>query len=219
MGLTLVEVVVTVEVTFHEADFMEVTVEDVGGHRRNPPVESLQRKVEGFTKLRPSTFDNSDNPLDADDWLREIEKKLDLTDCMDEECVALATHQLIGTARAWWDSFRDSHVDPMHITWDEFAIAFHEHHIPEVVMDWKADEFCNLKMGNLKVQEYANKFQELMRYAPGDSNTEKKKMYWFRKGLHWGIEIHLSAHDCPTLHALVGKALQVEKLRLEYEEV
>lgn len=29
----------------------------------------------------------------------------------------------------------------------------------------------------------------------------------------------MSAHDCPTLHALVGQALRVEKLRLEYEEV
>lgn len=58
-----------------------------------------------------------------------------------------------------------------------------------------------------------------MRYALDDSNTKKKKMYWFCKGLHYGMELHLSSHDCPTLHALVGKALQVEKSRLEFVEL
>jgi hypothetical protein len=31
--------------------------------------------------------------MDADDWLRIIETKLDLTDSNDEECVANAVHQ------------------------------------------------------------------------------------------------------------------------------
>lgn len=103
-------------------------------------------------------FNNSGNLLDADNWLREIEKKLDLTDCTHEECVVLATHQLIEIARAWWDSFCDSHVDPTDITWNKFTAAFRNHHILEAVMDQTADEFRNLKMGNMKFQEYANKF-------------------------------------------------------------
>lgn len=82
-------------------------------------------------------------------------------------------------------------------------------------MNRKADEFHNLKMGNMKVQEYTNKFQELMRYTSDDSNIEKKKIYWFCKGLHQGMEMNLSAYDCPTIHALVGKALRVERLRFE----
>ena len=94
-----------------------------GPPNRNQP-DNLQKKVEGFTKLRPLTFDNSDDPLDADSWLREIEKKLDLTKCSDEECMAVAAHQLTGTTSAWWDSFCDSHPDPAHIMWDEFTEAF-----------------------------------------------------------------------------------------------
>ena len=97
--------------------------------------------------------------------------------------------------------------------------AFREFHIPEAVMDRKADEFRHLKMGQMSVQEYTNRFQELMRYATNDSNTEKKKMYWYHKGLHRGMAHHLAAHDCDTLHALVGKALVVEKSRLDYVEV
>lgn len=61
------------------------------GHNHSPPEESLTRKIDSFIKLRPPTFDFSEDLLEADVWLREVEKKLDLTTCTDEECVALAT--------------------------------------------------------------------------------------------------------------------------------
>jgi hypothetical protein len=139
--------------------------------------EGFQKKVENFNKLRPPTFDNSANPMDADNWMREIEKKLELTELTEEECVIVAAHQLIGTASGWWDSYCDSHPDPLNIGWDEFVEAFRDHHIPEAVMDRKADKFRHLKMGGMSVQEYSNHFQELMRYVPDDTNTEKKKVY------------------------------------------
>ena len=69
--------------------------------------------------------------MDADDWLRVIESKLDLTDCTDEVCVALAVHQLEGTARSWWDSYYNSHANPASITWEEFSRAFRDHHVPD----------------------------------------------------------------------------------------
>jgi hypothetical protein len=41
--------------------------------------------LEGFLKLRPPTFDTTDDdPIAAEDWLREMEKKLDLTTCTDK---------------------------------------------------------------------------------------------------------------------------------------
>jgi hypothetical protein len=142
-----------------------------------------------------------------------------LTELTEEECVTVAAHWLIGTASAWWDSYCDSHPDPLHIGWDEFVEAFRNHHIPEAVMDRKADEFRHLKMEGMSVQEYVNRYQELMRYVSDDTNTEKKKVYWFRKGLHKGMAHHLSAHDCPTLRSIIDKALIIERSRLEYMEV
>jgi hypothetical protein len=77
--------------------------------------EGFQKKVENFNKLRPPTFDNSADPMDVDNWLREIEQKLDLTELTEEECVTMAAHKLIDTVSAWWDSSCDSHLDPLHI--------------------------------------------------------------------------------------------------------
>jgi hypothetical protein len=120
------------------------------GQHRNVP-EGFQKKVENINKLRPPIFDHSADPMDADNWQREIEKKPELTELTEEECVTVAAHQLIGIASAWWDSYCDSHPDPLHIGWDEFVEAFRNHHIPEAVMDMKADEFRQLKMGGMSV--------------------------------------------------------------------
>ena len=88
--------------------------------------------------MKAPTFSYSKDPMDVDDWLRVIESKLDLTDCNDEECVAIAVHQLEGPAKSWWDSYCDSHADPAHITWEEFAKAFRDQHVPKQVMIQKA---------------------------------------------------------------------------------
>jgi hypothetical protein len=73
--------------------------------------------LEGFLKLRPPTFDTADDDhVATEDWLREMEKKLDLTTCTDEECVGVAAHQLTVAACAWWDSYYDAHEDPWSIS-------------------------------------------------------------------------------------------------------
>jgi hypothetical protein len=58
-----------------------------------------------------------------------------------------------------------------------------------------------------------------MRYVPDDTNTKKKKVYWFRKGLDKGMAHHLAAHNCPTLRSIIDKALIVERSRIKYMEV
>jgi hypothetical protein len=71
-------------------------------HRHGGQPNDFQRKLEGFLKLRPPTFDYiDDDPIATEDWLREIEKKLDLTTCTDEECVGVTNHQLTGAVCAW----------------------------------------------------------------------------------------------------------------------
>jgi hypothetical protein len=112
-----------------------------GGNRQGQPEEDLQRKIERFIHLKAPTFSYADDPMEADDWLRVIETKLDLTNCTDEECITLAVHQLEGPAKSWWDSYCDSHQDPAHITWYEFTRAFREQHVPRQVLIQKAQEF------------------------------------------------------------------------------
>ena len=73
-----------------------------------------------------------------------MEKKLDLTTCSNEECVGVTAHKHTSTTRAWWDIYYDTHADPTHISWEEFAEAFCEHHMPKGMMDAKVEEFHNI---------------------------------------------------------------------------
>jgi hypothetical protein len=66
--------------------------------------------------------------------------------------------------------------------------------MPEGVMDAKVEEFRNISQGSQKVQEYTTHFTRMMRYASGETDTEKKKMYCFKKGLNPRLKVVLSGH-------------------------
>jgi hypothetical protein len=55
----------------------------------------------------------------------------------------------------------------------------------------------------------------MMRYAPGETDTEKKKMYYFKKGLNSHLKVALSGHACRTLREMINKVLEMERDHLE----
>jgi hypothetical protein len=50
--------------------------------------------------------------MDADDWLKTIEKKLQVLQCTNRERVLFTTHQLVGPAEDWWDAHVEAHEEP-----------------------------------------------------------------------------------------------------------
>jgi hypothetical protein len=55
----------------------------------------------------------------------------------------------------------------------------------------------------------------MMRYAPEETSTDKKKMYHHKKGLNSCLKIALSGHECRTLRQMINKVLEMERGRLE----
>jgi hypothetical protein len=53
-------------------------------------------RLEDFQHTKPPTFSQAVGPMDADDWLKSIEKKLQVVQCNNREKVLLASHQLSG---------------------------------------------------------------------------------------------------------------------------
>jgi hypothetical protein len=47
--------------------------------------------------------------MDADDWLKFVEKKLLVVQCNNRDKVLLASHQLSGPATDWWDAYVEAH--------------------------------------------------------------------------------------------------------------
>ena len=55
----------------------------------------------------------------------------------------------------------------------------------------------------------------MMRYTLGEIDSEKKKMYFFKKGLNTCLKVALSGHTCYTLQEMINKVLEMERDCLE----
>jgi hypothetical protein len=166
-----------------------------------------------FQCTKPPTLSHSVEPMDDDDWLMTIEKKLQVVQCNNWEKVMLASHQLTGPAANWWDAYVEAHEEPSTINWNEFKMAFHSHHAPQGVMKLKKMGFQDLKQGSMTVSEYVTHFTQLSRYTPNDVDTDEKKQECFLNGLDDGLTYALEAQDFENFQTMVDKALVLENRR------
>nr|ABA94797.1 retrotransposon protein, putative, Ty3-gypsy subclass [Oryza sativa Japonica Group] len=188
---------------------------NVHGH---PHVGNNRSKLTDFLRSRPPEFSQTVEPVEADDWLKDVDRKLNLVQCTPVEKTLYASHQLRGPAADWWENYCNAHPEPNNIAWDEFATAFRAAHVPESTIDMKKEEFNRLKQGNNSVNEYLSQFNKLARYAPEEVDTDKKKIRKFLKGIAVGMRLQLLAHDFPTFQHMINKALLLEDARKEATE-
>jgi hypothetical protein len=111
-----------------------------------PQVPPLPRdRLGDFQHTKPPTFSCAVEPMDANDWLKSVEKKLQVVQCNNHEKVLLASHQLSGPAANWWDAYVEAQEEPESINWPKFRAAFCAHHVPQGVIKLKKKEFQDLK--------------------------------------------------------------------------
>jgi hypothetical protein len=97
-----------------------------------------------FLNTRPLPFASAPEPMDAEDWLLDTERKLNTMNCNNSEKLRYATHLLCGPTAAWWDNIVAIHPPGRVFTWDEFKRKFREANVPESIMELKRMEFDNL---------------------------------------------------------------------------
>jgi hypothetical protein len=144
------------------------------GHQPAPQPQPRDKLGE-FQRTKPTTFSHSIEAMDADDWLKTIEKKLHVVQYNNCEKVLFTSHQLEGPTVDWWDPYVEAHEEPESINWQEFKNNFRSHHVPLRVMKLKKKEFEDLKQGSMTVSEYVTHFTQLSRYAPDNMDTNEKK--------------------------------------------
>jgi hypothetical protein len=89
--------------------------------------------------MKPPTFTEAEELLEADAWVRAIEAKFSAftLPCSEERKANFATLQLWGEAMMWWEHFKSMQPAGHEVTWVEFKRAFKDHHIPKGLMDRK----------------------------------------------------------------------------------
>ena len=122
--------------------------------RPNMNQQPAQVTLQDFMRLNPTVYRSSTQPLDADDWLRDITYEMESADVAPTSYVTFASFFLKGPAAQWWDSHRCTLPVGTIITWPDFQATFRACFIPQGVMDRKKREFRNLTQGNKTVEAY-----------------------------------------------------------------
>src|SRR3989337_2963916 len=166
--------------------------------------------LQEFVRLNPTIYRNSVQPLDSDDWLRDISFEMESADVAPANYVTFATYLLKGPAAQWWATHRQTLPPGTVVTWAEFKIAFRARYIPQAVIARKKAEFRRLIQGNKTVEVYQREFLDLSRYAEEDIPTDERRQEKFCEGLRDDIQKSLLALDFPDFATMVNKAILVE---------
>jgi hypothetical protein len=177
------------------------------------PPPPLRDRLGDFQRTKPPTFSCAMELMDADDWLKSIEKKLQVVQCNNNEKVLLASHQLSRPTVNWWDAYIEAHAEPESINWLEFRATFCAHHVPQGVIKLKKKEFHDMKQESMSVNEYVTKFTQLSCYAPHEVDTDEKKQECFLNGLNDGMDNALEPQDFENFQGMVNNALVLENRR------
>jgi hypothetical protein len=128
-----------------------------------------------FLNTRPLPFASAPEPMGAEDWLLDTERKLNTVSCNDSEKLRYATHLLCGPAVAWWDNIVAIHPLGRVFTWEEFKKKFREANVPKSIMELKRREFENLMQNDKSIMKYVREFSLLSCYASEDVNMDEKR--------------------------------------------
>jgi hypothetical protein len=89
---------------------MQQTLVNVHAQPQAPPPS--RDRLGDFRCTKPPTFSYAVEPMDANDSLKSVEKKLQVVQCNNCEKVLLASHQLSGPTADWWDAYVEALEEP-----------------------------------------------------------------------------------------------------------
>ncbi|KAL5547237.1 hypothetical protein UlMin_006924 [Ulmus minor] len=130
-------------------------------------MNSVEPLYERFRKQGPPTFEGSNDPLAAEEWLCNIERILDFMKLSDQERIMCATYKLTKDARYWWEVTGQT-KDLETLSWTEFVQMFNRKYFNPTMLLSKEAEFNNIQQGNMTVDEAVLRFDRLARF--GNSN-------------------------------------------------
>ena len=138
-----------------------------------PPPELVPVVFKAFQSVKPPEFKGTTNPIEARNWLKEMEKAFALVKVGDEQKTEYASYFLKAEANDWWESMKMLEEEGI-ITWQRFTELFLEKYLPRYLQDQMEVKFLELKQEGMTA-EYESKFTELSQFFPEYVDSEAKK--------------------------------------------
>ncbi|XP_073138402.1 uncharacterized protein [Henckelia pumila] len=169
-----------------------------------------------FMQMGPKSLVGGESPEDAENWLECIEVFFREFWCTEEQNMETIEFLVEGRARQWW-KFTSAPFFAARgtTTWIEFGTAFQKLYFTPTLRQTKASELLSLHQGTMTIDEYQQKFFELLSYCPEISTSTKMKYNMFLQGLSPKIHDRVAVDDDMNYEGLVSRCHQVEdSLRL-----
>jgi hypothetical protein len=90
---------------------MQLTMVNLHAQLQVPPPP--RDRLGDFQRTKPPNFSHVVEPMDVDDCLKSVEKKLQVVQCNNYKKVLLASLQLSGLVADWWDAYVEAHEEPV----------------------------------------------------------------------------------------------------------
>ena len=113
---------------------------------------------------------------------------------------------LNGRKSIWWDHLRQvKKINKRKIVWNKFNKYFKKKYPFDRYYDVKIKEFHELKLGQMTMEEYANKFLESLRYVKYNRDG-KVKIQHFLRGFPQSYKDKIEFDEPQTLDETIRKA-------------
>ncbi|EOY13861.1 Gag protease polyprotein [Theobroma cacao] len=184
-----------------------------------PPVQdvSISKKLKEARQLGCVSFTGELDATVAKDWINQVSETLSDMRLDDDMKLMVATRLLEKRARTWWNSVKSRSTTPQ--TWPDFLREFDGQYFTYFHQKEKKREFLSLKQGNLTVEEYETRFNELMLYVPDLVKSEQDQASYFEEGLRNEIRERMTVTGREPHKEVVQMALRAEKLATENRRI
>ncbi|XP_073033804.1 uncharacterized protein [Primulina eburnea] len=135
---------------------------------------SMDTLLKRFQSFRPPKLKGTENAIDCEIWLDDIEMLFDSLEYTDDRRVKLGGHQLQEVAKNWWLTMKRAlEHRGTQVTWKVFKTEFYQRFFPVSYRKDKGAKFANLRQGQLNIEEYVVNFSTLLRFSPHVAESDE----------------------------------------------
>ena len=159
-----------------------------------------------FKKEKPHTFDREVKySQEAEAWILGMRKYFRVQDYYGNMNARVAIFNLNRRASIWWEHLRKvKKINDRKTMWKQFKKYFKQKYLSDRYYDDKIREFHELRLGQLTMEEYENKFLEMLRYVRY-IRDDKMKIHSFLSGIPQQYKDRIEFDELRTLEEAIRK--------------
>ncbi|KAL0298596.1 UNVERIFIED_CONTAM: hypothetical protein Sradi_6519400 [Sesamum radiatum] len=105
----------------------------------------IDKNYEVVRRQGAKVFAGTTDPTEAEEWLRNTERVLDIIECTSEQRLRYAVSLFEKDALDWWETVPGSKNRPTTLTWNDFLKEFADRYTLPVYRNRQIVEFLELK--------------------------------------------------------------------------